>query len=63
MMNPSLEHVIDMQARVVALLNQVEGMLTSASLGYSKESVAVHTGPLYEMCDTDTPPSRKGAAS
>lgn len=53
------EDVTRAQAHVVGLLNEVEHVLRGWVLGYDAEIVASHTSPLYEMCDTDTPPSMK----
>jgi len=63
MAKPTPEDIKRAQAHVVGLLNEIENVLTGWVLGYDREKVAKHVDPLYEMCDTDTPPSLKGSQS
>lgn len=59
---PTPEEVVRAQAHVVGLLNEIDAVLTGWVLGYDRETVEQHTGPLYEMCDTDEVPSMVKAA-
>lgn len=51
------DDVVRAQAHVIGRLNEIEAVLTGWTLGYDRETVERLVAPLYEMCDTDTPPS------
>jgi hypothetical protein len=57
---PKPDDVLRATGHVIDLLNQVEATLTGWVIGYDREEVAKLTGPLYDLADTDTPPSMKG---
>jgi hypothetical protein len=54
---PHADAVLHAQGHVIGLLNEAEAVLTGWVLGYDREAVKKQMDSLYEMCDTDTPPS------
>jgi hypothetical protein len=58
---PTPDEVLHAQGHVVGLLNEVEAVLSGWVLGYDRDGLKKLTDPLYDMCDTDDVPARRGA--
>ena len=49
------EEIVQAQARLVGMLNEIDAVLTGWVLGHPREQVEKLTGPLYDLLDQDPP--------